>query len=168
MQTHGLVTPSLAQYQPTCYSGNQKQDPEVWAPSSALPTRHHCLPQLGAESRLLTLLSQFDTLPSLSWHRTQKSGFPSSLLSPVGPLHSQSWGRTQDSWPQVQPPYPLYGFFLLRRDLDVVHVGCVIAHGPYLTLQLRHITPFTQWLIQHLDELLLVLADLLWEEEAWG
>ena len=55
-------------------------------------------------------------------------------------------------------PYPFYGFFFLRRHLDVVHLGGLIPNGAHLALEVAQLT---QWLVQHLDELLLVLADLL-------
>ncbi len=55
--------------------------------------------------------------------------------------------------------YPLNSFFLLRCDLDVVH-------GPASCLGHAHTAAFLprllHRLIKHLDELLLMAADLLW------
>lgn len=71
-----------------------------------------------------------------------------------------------DCKPAASPPsppiwrltYPFYGFFFLRRHLDVIHLGGFVPNGPHLPLQVPQLP---QRLIQHLDELLLVLADLL-------
>lgn len=59
--------------------------------------------------------------------------------------------------------HPLNSFFLLRRDLDVVHAPCIghaprHAPGPAPTARLPRLL---DRLVQHLDELLLMAADLL-------
>lgn len=71
-----------------------------------------------------------------------------------GPAHQQGY-------PSAKASYPLYSFLLLWRHLDVVHLWGLLAYGTHLTLNVRDVRQLPRGLVQHLDELLLVPADLL-------
>lgn len=82
-----------------------------------------------------------------------------------------SHSSTSELWTEEKgcaPPHPFNGLFLLWRDLDVSHVtpaGYVTCYPSGSSGSTSASAAYRHWLrigfIQHLDELLLVVANLL-------
>lgn len=64
---------------------------------------------------------------------------------------------------EAQCLQPFYSFLLLRCHLDIVHLWGLLTNGTNLPLYIRDVRQLPGGLIQHLDELLLVAANLLQE-----